>query len=273
MSESVCIYHGNCVDGFTAAWVVRKHFMKLQQDCKFHPGFYGESPPDVTDKHVILTDFSYKRPVLEQLAKKAASVLVLDHHKTAEADLKDLEGVDSIFDMERAGCRITWDYFFPGETPPQLLLHIEDRDLWRFALRATREIQAAVFSFEYKFDIWDWLMKQDPAQLAKDGEAIERKHFKDIRELIGASLRHMTIANTHVPVLNVPYMLASDAGNILAEGQPFAASYFDTEDARVFSLRSKEGGMDVSEVAKGYGGGGHKHASGFRVSRAHELAR
>jgi nanoRNase/pAp phosphatase (c-di-AMP/oligoRNAs hydrolase) len=34
----------------------------------------------------------------------------------------------------------------------------------------------------------------------------------------------------------------------------------------VFSLRSSEnGGLDVSAVAALFGGGGHKHAAGFRV--------
>jgi nanoRNase/pAp phosphatase (c-di-AMP/oligoRNAs hydrolase) len=46
---------------------------------------------------------------------------------------------------------------------------------------------------------------------------------------------------------------------------PFAACYWDTPAGRVFSLRSGENGMDVSVIAQKYGGGGHKHASGFRV--------
>lgn len=32
-----------------------------------------------------------------------------------------------------------------------------------------------------------------------------------------------------------------------------------------YSLRSREGGVDVSEIAKQFGGGGHKHAAGFRL--------
>ena len=46
-----------------------------------------------------------------------------------------------------------------------------------------------------------------------------------------------------------------------------------TTDGRVFSLRSTEEGLDVSEIAKQYGGGGHKHASGFRVPYGHELTK
>ncbi|WP_224794071.1 DHHA1 domain-containing protein [Pseudomonas fluorescens] len=39
----------------------------------------------------------------------------------------------------------------------------------------------------------------------------------------------------------------------------------------MFSLRSTDEGMDVSEVASQYGGGGHRNASGFRVPFGHEL--
>jgi nanoRNase/pAp phosphatase (c-di-AMP/oligoRNAs hydrolase) len=42
-------------------------------------------------------------------------------------------------------------------------------------------------------------------------------------------------------------------------------TYYDTEDNRKYSLRSVEGGVDVSEVAALFGGGGHKHAAGFKI--------
>lgn len=258
----LCIYHGNCADGFTSAWVVRK---ALGEDVQFHAGVYQDAPPDVEGKDVLLVDFSYKRIVLEQVREKAASVVVLDHHKTAEADLKDLPGVQTVFDMNRSGARITWDYFFPNQAPPQLLLHVEDRDLWRFALRKTREIQASVFAYPYEFNVWDFLMSADMEQLAVEGEAIERKHFKDIRELVTVVTRPMKIGGHIVPIANLPYTLTSDAGHLLAKGNPFAGCYWDTPTGRVFSLRSTDEGMDVSEVAKQYGGGGHRNASGFRI--------
>ena len=35
----------------------------------------------------------------------------------------------------------------------------------------------------------------------------------------------------------------------------------------------REGGLDVAAICEGYGGGGHRQAAGFRVTREHELAR
>lgn len=266
---SMCIYHGNCADGFGAAWVVRKALGEID----FYPGKYQEPPPDVTGKDVVMVDFSYKRPVLLEMAEKANSILILDHHKTAAEDLLDLPAnVTAKFDMAHSGAMLTWEHFFPGETPPPLLLHIEDRDLWRFALQNTRQIQANVFSFPYDFQVWDTLMAAAPATLAAEGEAIERKHFKDMRELLGVTTREMVIGGHRVPVANLPYTMSSDAGHEMAKGKPFAACYWDTPKGRVFSLRSSDDGADVSEVAKQYGGGGHRNASGFTVSFAQAQA-
>lgn len=284
MSKILCIYHGNCADGFGAAWAVRQCFGDA--DVEFHPGIYGNDPPDVRGRDVVLVDFSYKRPVIDAIGRAASSVLILDHHKTAADDLAGLkapktwldhveqsalgdmenaEPVRAVFDMNRSGAGIAWDFFHPGQPRPRLLDHIEDRDLWRFLLPHTREIQAAVFSYPYDFNVWDELIAADLELMAKQGEAIERKHHKDIAELVGVTKRRMIIGGISVPVANLPYTLTSDAGSLMAAGEPFAACYWDTPDGRVFSLRSREDGVDVSAIAKRYGGGGHRNASGFRM--------
>lgn len=83
--KPLCIYHGNCADGFTSAWAVYK---ALGNDAEYFPGIYSEPPPDVTGRDVIMVDFSYKRPVLEKMGESANSILILDHHKTALEDLE-----------------------------------------------------------------------------------------------------------------------------------------------------------------------------------------
>jgi len=49
---------------------------------------------------------------------------------------------------------ITWNHFFPNQEAPRLIDHIQDRDLWQFKIPRTREVQAAIFSYPYDFDIW-----------------------------------------------------------------------------------------------------------------------
>ena len=307
--KPLVIYHANCADGFTAAWAVRQ-----AMDADFHAGVHGEAPPDVAGRDVILVDFSYPRARLVDMAQVARSILVLDHHKSAEADLRsgainvgtigqtglkaarivrldnlpdareawlhyeetatvDDGVVCAFFDMERSGAGIAWDFFHPGAPRPELIDHVEDRDLWRFALPGTREIQSALFSYPYRFEVWDELMQAPVFELYQQGLCIERKHHKDVAELVAVAKRQIVIGHYEVPVASLPYTLASDAGHLMAQGQPFAACYYDKAGGRVFSLRSADDGVDVSEVAKLYGGGGHARAAGFTVPRDHELAR
>jgi len=266
--KKLCIYHGNCADGFTSAWIVKK---VLGDNVDFFPGFYQTPPPNVLGRDVILVDFSYKLPTLLEMAAIAKSITILDHHKTAEEDLMLFMGGTKVFDMNRSGARITWDHYFPGQQPPKLVLHVEDRDLWRFKLPRTREIQANIFSFPYDFGVWDTIandLENNWDAFAHEGMAIERKHFKDIEELLLVTTRLMKIGGLVVPVANLPYIYSSDAGHELSKNFPFAACYWDTPDGRVFSLRSGENGVDVSAVAKEFGGGGHRNAAGFKVSFA-----
>lgn len=300
MKPDLCIYHAPCQDGFTAAWAIWQRW----PDVEFVEGVYGQAPPDVTGKRVLLVDFSYKRPVLEALAGRAVGITILDHHKSAEADLADFIGsptdahggldpferladaanfmgrlpIQAKFDMEKSGARLAWEYANPAAMtpPPAIVRHVEDRDLWRFALPGTREIAANLFSRRYEFEGWSKFaaeLEDDAGRraLVREGEAIERKHHKDIAELLRLTRREMVIGGVRVPVANLPYTLSSDGANLLAEGRAFAACYYDNaEGRRVFSLRSKEGGADVSLIAAAYGGGGHKHAAGFSVERGWE---
>ena len=290
MDKPLCIYHANCADGFGAAWVVRQFF---QGAADFVAAQYGQQPPDVTGRDVIMVDFSYKRPVIEEMAVKARTILILDHHKTAAEDLAGFpmcsgvyspEGmllykqeigapvaVHAIFDMERSGAGLAWDFFFAGHPRPALIDYVEDRDLWRFRLPMTRDVQSCVVSHPYDFGRWDWLMSRADntlgvQEMAAEGAAIDRKLQQDIASILAVPPRRMKLGGVDVPVVNAPGMWASDMAGQMAKTEPFAAIYFDTPTERVFSLRSRgDGGMDVSAIAKGYGGGGHKNAAGFQV--------
>lgn len=266
MTETVCIYHGDCTDGFGAAWAV----WTKNPNWEFHPGIYQLVPPDVTGKNVVMVDFSYKREVILKMAETANDIFVLDHHKSAYLDLKDINKeqpkVTVYFDMDRSGAGIAWDWYH--HTPrPKLIDYIEDRDLWRFKLEGTREIIAALDSYERDFTVWDGLMQIDIDSLFSEGEHIVRAFMRNLTDILPTVTRTMRIGNHYVPVANLPYIYASEAGHILCEGQPFSATYFESAEGRQFSLRSANDGVDVSEIAILYGGGGHKHAAGFFVPR------
>ena len=129
MSVPFVIYHGNCLDGFGAAYAAQRHFSAQGIEAEFFAASHGEPMPDCTGRDVYVVDFSFKRPQMKQLCDIAERVTVLDHHISAQEDLDGLEAEHAnlkvVFDMSRSGAVITWEYFHQEPVPP-LLLHVQD---------------------------------------------------------------------------------------------------------------------------------------------------
>lgn len=288
MSRPVCIYHGGCDDGFAAAWAVRQAI----GNCEFYPGVYQKEPPDVANRDVIFVDFSYKRPVLEAMSRSANSILILDHHKTAAEDLAGLQApfgagwqrhLDNVyqdtcegvggkmyasFDMARSGAMMAWEFFHPDADVPEFIRYIQDRDLWRKQLPNGDEFTIALRSYPQDFDVWTRLIAAGPRALIDEGHAIQRYYRRRVDEL-KASAYMATLDGAPIWIANAPYFAASEVAGELAleRNLCFGACYFEVSAGRwQYSLRSSTE-FDVSEVAKKFGGGGHKGAAGFTVDR------
>lgn len=276
---TMCIYHKDCTDGFAAALAV---WLKYGDSVTYHAANYHDLPPDVVGQHVLIIDFSYKRIVMEVLARLAASITVLDHHKSAEAELAPLlaDGVVAgEFDMKRSGAMMTWEYLHPPgginpKLPPTLFLQIQDYDLWRFNMPGTREIHAWLASQPYDFALWAgflWPFQTDGnfvKDAKREGSAIRRMQQRHIDQSLPEMTRWMTIGGHLVPVVNLPRFMF-EAAHQLAKlhEKPFAACYHDKTGVRHFDLRAPDSsGVDLSQIAARYGGGGHAKAAGFTMA-------
>jgi oligoribonuclease NrnB/cAMP/cGMP phosphodiesterase (DHH superfamily) len=244
----------------------------LYPNAEFIATSYQEPPPDVTGRNVILVDFSYKRPILEEMHAKANTLRVYDHHKTAEEDLRGLDYC--IFDMDRSGARLAWDYLYCSpfggkEEAPWLVQYVEDRDLWRFKLPNSKEVNAALFSYQLNFELWDTLARRPLEDIITEGTAILRYQQKMVSSIVKNAIE-VEIGGHKVLSVNSP-VCQSEIGNKIAKGRPFGAVWYDDEEGRKYSLRSTENGLDVTEIAKKYGGGGHRSASGFKIKHGEML--
>lgn len=279
---TICIYHANCLDGFGAAWAVHDQVCgSLYRDkLIFHPAKHEDPPPDVKGKHVIMVDFCYSREDLDNIAEQAKSILILDHHKTAIEETYGFEidypNTEVVLDMNHSGAVLAWQYFSAlsnwmteiSSPTPQILLDIEDRDLWKFKRASAKGICAVLQSHPYQFPIWTQLIN-DPnyEKIWEQGENILRWQRIAIDQIAATCKRVITFDSQYtVPMANTPHVFASEVGNILCRGYPFAVTYYDSSTHRHFSLRSEiKKGLDVSEIAKKFGGGGHIHAAGFSI--------
>ena len=279
MMHPLVLYHDNCPDGFTAAWAVWK---SLGDHAEYRAMNYGQSmpsaPSDYEGRRLIFVDFSLPREQIEMLIAFGALVEVYDHHKTAEADLRDLTGARVVFDMNRSGAGIAWDEFTDDKemlwlgVRPRLISYVEDRDLWRWALPDSREVSEYLFSLDRTFVEWDrtalaWghNAATTPAFEAavESGRALLRAKRQRVKSVC-ANAKMMRFGDHDIPVVNAAWDM-SDLGEFLCEAFPDAPCggyYFDRKDRRQWGFRSRSG-FDVSALCKEYGGGGHAAAAGF----------
>ncbi len=254
-APDVVLYHAECMDGFGAAWALWKRFPQS----RFVPVKHGFPQPEGLDnQHVVMVDFSYHRDAILALADRAASLQILDHHITAESALADLPY--AYFDMERSGAVLAWEWAHP-QPVPWLLQYVQDKDLWHWQLPHSREISAALASYPFDFSTWEQFQFDT---LKIEGTGILRSENNLVDKLVQDAVL-VSIAGHMVPAVHSP-VLASQIGERLAAHHAFGVIWHQKEGRRYFSLRSKAGGISVSEIAAQYGGGGHTHAAGFSVA-------
>jgi nanoRNase/pAp phosphatase (c-di-AMP/oligoRNAs hydrolase) len=268
-NETLVIYHADCLDGLGAAWSA---FCKLGNQGRYIPARYGDDIPDFKPGATLyILDFSYSPQLLVDASAKAGRIILIDHHMTAMEQCNDFfkaqplpENLSINFDMSRSGCVLSWQHFFHDLKPPKILLHIEDRDIWRFKLDDTREITTALY--ERMPVTFSEIGTLDLAELLAVGR-IQLKQFSGMVQKLANSAHSVSVAGQIGLAVNSPSFFSSDLGQLLAEKSgTFGMTYqYDGRKQQwTFSLRSI-GDYDVGHLALGFGGGGHRNAAGFAL--------
>lgn len=258
-SVNLVIYHANCTDGFGAAYAAWK---LLGDRAEYHPAKYGEAPPDVSGKNVVVLDFSYDNTTTKKLMKDAKNFLIIDHHKTAMVELHDVSCTR--FDMNHSGAMLAWKFFHPGKDAPRLIKFIEDRDLWKWEIPYSKEFSAAFDMVPFDFEEFDKYLDDSAVDDAQERGSYILAYSKTVISKIAKHAAPRRLDGKEVLVVNSPHWM-SEIGNTLGPRCDFAVIWYwdhDTRQVKV-SLRAHHDDADVSEVAKKYGGGGHRKAAGF----------
>ena len=175
------------------------------------------------------------------------------------------------FDTGHSGAYLAWRRFHPDEPVPELILYVEDRDLWKWEMPDSREVSAAIDSRPYDFAAWDRL---DTGALALEGAAILRYQKIQVGR-IAAGAHMVRIAGHRVPAACSPVLASEVCEELLRRfpDAPFSAVY-RCQDAgsgrteRKWSLRGpgqkvQDQGINLAQLAEAFGGGGHPRAAGF----------
>lgn len=268
LKDVVVIYHKNCPDGFAAAWCAWK---KFGDSASYIAASYSDPIPENIDgKEVYVLDFSYDAVRLPLLESKAKKLVVLDHHKGAEAHVKATK--EHVFDVEHSGAYLAWTYFHPETPVPVCVEYISDGDRNIYTREDSRSICTYLCSTEKTFDAFEKVYQEmedesGRSAVVEKGELLMR--YRDFVTEPGFNSVHFIeiIKGVIVPAVNAVFPMDEKSyliQRIYTKYPPVAMSYRYDEGQWKCSLRS-DGDFDCTSLAKQFGGSGHPGASGFSI--------
>jgi oligoribonuclease NrnB/cAMP/cGMP phosphodiesterase (DHH superfamily) len=268
----LCLYHDDA-DGRCSAAIVRRFF---GSSVRLQAIDYGDPVPweiiEASDK-VIIVDFSLPLEDMRR-AQKTSELVWIDHHKTALEGLSELNDVAGMRSLEDAACVLTWRTFFPDQLVPKAVMYVGDRDIWRFAYDETAAFGEALIQEDTRpgnDKLWKPLLDDETSrveEMIERGAVLYRARMLWIKHQIDRYGFEVIFEGRHTLAIN-----ARGSGEMGAQirqlGYEIGYCYVEAEqngELKTFvTLYSDR--VDVSEIARKFGGGGHAGAAGFSIER------
>lgn len=255
-----CFYH-NDLDGQCAAYWV----LVAMGDVELMEIDYRDPFPidQITAEDVVwLVDYSTDQ--MEELKKKCSRLVWIDHHKTAIDQYDpDIIGVRV---SGIAACELTHQYLFPQvPVAPKFTRLIGDWDVWKFVYEDTRPFHygMGLYPTKPRCNIW--------TQLAEDHDEGFLDTIVDsgyiIMKYLAQSNKNYLDAYSYRCTLDGHFALVCNKAGGSSEffrsspGYPLYISY--VHDGKKYRVSLYSTVIDVGELAKQHGGGGHRGAAGF----------
>lgn len=288
----LCIYHADCIDGAFAAYWVQQKF----PDIKTYPAYHESVKyPSVEGEHVYIVDFCYESKILERMIEEGAkSITILDHHSSAISDVeaymvteeeirtlhttfykdckvKNKTPIRAFIDIQRSGAGISHDVLFDKKDRIPLLDMVERQDTKIGDDRRSVAVATFLYSYEVTPDLFRNIITtyqghRGLQQIITIGMHLLRMRSKQMRQL-SDRYRVVEVDGIEMYAANTAAIFSSAVAKTLAKKHinKIGMSYYDDGQGLQFKLVSTEGGPNVGEIAKKYGGGGHTRIARFYV--------
>jgi oligoribonuclease NrnB/cAMP/cGMP phosphodiesterase (DHH superfamily) len=274
MTNTICFHHNDpdgCASGAIVRYALGKEVMLVESE-------YGRiSIPwgkiEQSEK-VIVADFSFPAVDMLRMAKGHEFVWI-DHHRSAILEFEKI-GKDwlGLRDISDAACVLTWKYFFPDRQVPRAIVLIGDRDVWRWAEAETGPFNESIYNRDYHAEndaLWKPLLEDDESvlkQMIEEGKWLREITLRNVERMMDERSFEVEFEQYKTLAVNAP--VNGDIGNYgRSRGYDIVYSYIDEQQngrlTTVVTLYSDK--VDVSVIAKKYGGGGHAGAAGFSFPR------
>jgi len=288
------IYHKACIDGF-AGFFVAHMSGRLTKDVFIYDDIPSTTkiPPEIDGKNIIIIDVAYKKEILEEIFKYARSVVFIDHHVSIKDDVQELHkkynksgNITIIYDDARCGATLTWSFLFGRQKIPLFLKYIEDQDTGKWLYPKTKSFIFAVKSYYHlstegkSLNKWFRLLnKENVVKLIKKGRYMKRynDHIVNINipKHTLESFPSKAVFDLNPSIFKKPgqYKVAVYCGHNcpsvtdLSVGAmerincDFCIMWVYNLDSKKYVLSMRSLDVDVSEICKLFGGGGHKLAA------------
>jgi uncharacterized protein len=265
--RTVVLYHGNCPDGFGGAYAAWK---KFGDSAEYYS--LSRTTPEPASFHgadLYFIDFCYAKEIMDRYVTEARSLVMLDHHEGVRDVIESMP--EYVYDANRSGASIAWAYFHPEEPMPKLLQYIEDDDLFHFTLPETKAILSYLAVQPHTFEIWDAIAHDldNEEQSKKLMEKLEvyREYFDLLVEYTASRAKPVMFEGHKVYLVTVNPLkpFVSAVGAVLREKHPpFALLGHAFAGGMRVSMRG-DGSVDLTEIAKKYGGNGHPNSAAFSL--------
>lgn len=261
---------------------------------------YGNPIPDLSEyDKVIMCDISFPPDVMLSMSEKLTWI---DHHSSAIQDNisistryadgtaqdvvagRDIANtyVTGIRDTKYAACELTWKYFFPKETMPEIVRLLGRYDC--FGHKGTDEEQT-VLEFQYGArqsisnyeDAYRYLTNREDEsavyEIHQAGIVIYKYLVSEAKQTYKKAFPIEIIESTEnynrfkkfLCVNQERFNPINFGIDYHKDGYDGFACFWYNNNKWSFSLYNDNGLVDCSKIAKQFGGGGHKGASGFVV--------
>ncbi len=272
-SYTVCLHH-NDPDGRASAMIVRR---ALGSFIKLYEINYGDSIPwDLLlgASRVVMVDFSLPSNEMFRLSQ-GRELIWIDHHITAIQDCASISATwPGKRSLSEAACVLTWQYFFPGFPIPRAVVLIGDKDIWRMAEPETRSFSEGLMQENTRTDnllLWEALLDDNREKLntlVSKGQVLLTARINGLHRAARRYGYSVTFEGLHTLALNRPgegelIEIAMQLGYELA--YCYAESFQNGHLLTSVMIGSRV--VDVSLIAKKFGGGGHPGAAGFQFIR------
>lgn len=260
---TMVLFHSPCPDGFASAWVC---WEKWGDQCQYLPLNHGDDLPEVEGHDVWMLDLGLSLEQTEDLAQRAKSFHVIDHHASAKEEIGHLPYAH--FDLNQCGAVLTWKAVNPDQKVPKLLQILQVRDLNINQDPQGDALLHVLDSLSYSFEAWSSFnhrVENDWDNVLKEGLAMQAK-FESLVLRILPHAQPIDFLGQQGWAVNAPREFASSVAGRLSKDADFALSWFLDHQSKVHvSFRARRG-KNVIPLARVYGGGGHPTAAGARLS-------